>query len=72
MQNAFLDPITFFDKKMHLYTHQDWSNHILMKIIYLFCHGLHALRILILLKIAGQNLFTAYTRMASSINTYKN
>ena len=72
MQNAFLDLTTSFNKIMYLYTHQDLSNHILMKIIYLFCHGLHALRILILLKIAGQNLFMAYTRMASSINTYKN
>ena len=70
--HAELDLIKSFNKIMHLYTHQDWSNHILMKIIYLFCRGLHAPQTLILLKIAGQKLFTAYTRMESSINTCKN
>ena len=40
--------------------------------IYIFCRGLHAPRTLISLKIARQNLFTAYTRMESSINKYKN
>ena len=72
MQNAFLDLIKSFNKIMHLCTHKDWSNHILMKIIYLFFRGLHALRNLVLLKIAGKNLFTVYTQMESSINTYKN
>ena len=70
--HAFLDLITSFNKIMHLYTHQDWSNHILMKITYLFCRGLHAFRTIILLKTVGQNLFTAYTRMKSSTDTYKN
>ena len=72
MQDAFLDLITSFNKIMHLYTHQNWSNRTLIKIIYLFCRGLHAPRNLILLKIAGQILFTAYTRMESGINTYNN
>ena len=58
MQNAFLDLITSPNKIMHLYTHQDWSNHTFMKIIYLFCRDLHAPRTLILLKIAG--VFSSY------------
>lgn len=48
------------------------SNHVLVKIIYLFCYDLHAPRTLILLKIAGHNLFAPNTKMVSGINAYSN